>query len=260
MPVPGFTRDNLKRHHNLRGPVVVGIPMTEMIYREAFWPFMFLVRDGMKEGDRLIPTIQVAVPAEARNSIIEDFLAMPAHFRFLFMFDSDMVVPMEAIDAMSGYDVPFVSGYCTYKNPPYFPVASVKDQVITLHGEQVQTYRNITNWEPFQGIHECDATGAAALCLRRDLLEAIEPPYFKHEAGGEDYYFCRKVQAARLPGYEDGVPILLSTDIPIGHIGLRTAWPMDWFTHKDAYYAEHPENAEIDAVVVGIQPEVAAAD
>ncbi len=254
MPVPGFTRENLRRHRLTRGPVVVGIPMTEMVSRTAFWNFAFLFRDGMKHGDAIIPVIKIAVPAEARNDMIRKFLNdWDEKYRFLLMFDSDMIVPLEAIDALTGYDVPFVSGYTTLKNYPYTPIPSVKAESSIEDGEVVQGYRAITNWEPSSGIQECDGTGAAALCLRRDLLSAMRDPWFKHGVMGEDYYFCQRVQETKLPGYPDGVPILVSTDIPIGHIGEDVGWPHKWFEVKDQWYADHPDKGETDAEVIGIQ-------
>ena len=256
MPVNGLTRESLLKWRLKRPNVAVGIPMLETISRTAFTSFMFLGIDGMRHGDRLLPINAPAVPAEARNSLIRSFLELPSHYRYLFRFDSDMVVPIEALDVMSGYDLPFVSGYTTYKKYPFTPVASVRSGTKEWQGQEVPAYRNITGWEPNTGIYECDATGAAALCLRRDLLEAIAEPWFVHEgAGGEDYYFCRQVQKTRLLDYPDGVPILISTDVPIGHIGEQVAWPSMWFGAKERYYAEHPEEAEIEAEVFGVYRE-----
>lgn len=254
MPVPGFTRENLLRHRLTRRPVAVGIPTTEMVIRESFHQFLHLARDGMKHGDVVLPIRKVAVPAEARNTMIHLFLELDERFEFLFLFDSDMVVPNEALDVMSGYDVPFVSGYCSLKQYPYMPIPAVKAEIGEYDGKQIQGYRQVTNWPVYSGIHECDGVGAAALCLRRDLLEAIPPPWFEHGEGGEDYYFCRKVQeCTALPGYETGVPILITTDVPVGHIGTLTAWPQMWFEVKDAYFAENPDGAyEIDAPVIGV--------
>jgi hypothetical protein len=222
-----------------RPPVAVGIPMSENLSRNAFWNFMFLAK-CLRATDAFLPIYATAVPATARNTIITTFLTDPehAHCRFLCLFDSDMIVPMNVVEILAGYDLPFVSAYCTRKSYPYLPIPAMLVGTSQQDGELTYEYTPITSWEPNSNIHECDGVGAAALCLRRDLLEAMERPWFKHEGGGEDYYFCRKVKQTRLPAHPDGVPIYVDTNTTVGHIGEAIAWPADFFRIKEGYMAE----------------------
>jgi hypothetical protein len=186
------------------------------------------------------------VPGVIRNHIIEEFLKLPDDYQFLFLFDSDMTVPANIVDVQTLYDLPIVSGWCVRKQWPYMPVPARKAQTWERDGETMHEYRPITNLEPNSGLHECDGTGGAALCLRRDLLQAIEPPYFKHEGGGEDYYFCRKVKATTgLKPYDGPTKIMVDTYTKIGHIGEFEALPQHWAAAKDDYFTQSGES-EID--------------
>ncbi len=228
-----------------RPAVAVGIPSTWAQHRESTMAFHFMMQ-GLKPADRLLQIEQPAVVSVARNTIIEEFLKLSADVRFLFLFDDDMVVPVNIIDMLVRYDLPFVSAYCTRKIWPYLPVpAAFTNTTVEENGETIYHYKPITDMEPSTGLHRCDATGAAAICIRRDVLEAMTPPYFKFEGGGEDYYFCRKVAAVTTPDMPDGVWIMIDTSTEVGHVGTHVAYPRDWFKHKPEYIALSGEVEEI---------------
>jgi GT2 family glycosyltransferase len=53
---------------------------------------------------------------------------------------------------------------------------------------------------------ECDGVGGGCLLVHRQVLDAIEPPWFEYNKGtfvGEDFYFCRKAQEAGFKIYAD---------------------------------------------------------
>ena len=245
---PTITDADLREQRRKRGSVAVGIPMETWVGRSAFWRFANVFTQ-LRPNDRLLPIERQAVPGVIRNAIIRAFLDLPERFTHLFLFDSDMTIEhANIVDVFTLYDLPFVAGYCTRKTYPYLPVPAVHRGAKNFHGEQVHEYQPITNWEPKSGLRECDATGAAVLCLRRDLLAAIEPPWFAHEGGGEDYYFCRKVKAVTtLPDYPEGVPIMVDTYIKIGHVGESVAYPDTFFAVKEEYQRASGER-EIELV------------
>lgn len=217
-----LTRAGLDRWHEERPAVAVGVPMMPTVWRTAFWPFMFMVK-RLRPDDHLLPINRSAVPGEARNKIIEAFLQLPDSVEYLFLFDDDMVVNQDVIDFLSWTQAPFMSAYCSWKQAPYAPTAAMYVGEMVYQGKTVPRYAPVTNWRPNSGLHVCDGVGAAALCLRRDLLVAIGNPWFEHGYGGEDYTFCRKVQAL-------GHHIVVNTNCEIGHIGEFIAKPSDFFT------------------------------
>lgn len=230
-----------------RPNVAVGIPMLEFIPRSAFYPFLF-VAQYLTPRDRIMPIQRSADPATTRNQLITDFLDLPDDIRFLFLFDSDMQPPNNIVDVFARYNLPFVSGYCTHKSYPYMPIPAMQVGTTRRDGETIYEYRAVTNWEVNSGVRQCDATGAAAICVRRDVLEKMNPPYFKFEGGGEDLYFCRKVQRIATHDFPGGAPIFVDTGAVVGHIGEIVGTPQRFFEHKAEWMAEHPEAAEIDLV------------
>lgn len=223
--------------HPRRPAVALGIPATEYVPRVAQQSIQFLVQ-RMDVGDRLLQIEQTAVVSEARNTLIRAFLDLPSDVRFLFLIDSDMVVPANMIDLFVSYDLPFVSGYCTRKHYPYLPIPAKFSHTWEKDGETVYEYKPVTDL-PLDGrIHRVDATGAACICVRRDVLEAMDPPWFKFEGGGEDYYFCRKVAQVTTPDMPNGVWIAIDTGTQVGHVTDHIAYPSDWFAVKDRWIAE----------------------
>jgi hypothetical protein len=205
---------------------------------------------------RARPSVALAIPSEAtlpRRAVQSVEMLMACNWKpgdhFLLMLDSDMVVPSNLIDIWVGNPnarLPFVSGYCTSKIWPYLPIPSMLTGMAELDGKPVHAYVPITNWAVGSGLQECDGVGMAAVCIRRDVLEAMEPPYFAFEGGGgEDFYFCRKLKEIKTVDASRGVPILVDTGTTIGHIGEFEAHPQDFFATKDDWLARTGK-AEID--------------
>lgn len=201
---------------------------------------MFLAQT-LKPGDQQLHIQETAVVSEARNTLIKSFLELPKSVQYLFLFDADMVPPANIIELFVGYDMPFISAYCVRKYYPYTPVPAMFAGMREHYGQAVYEYQPVTDMELGTGIHRCDGVGAAAICVRRDVLEAIEPPWFKFEGGGEDYYFCRKVQQVKTHDMPDGVWIAVDTHTQVGHVGESIAYPEDWFRIKERYIEDAGE-------------------
>lgn len=234
----GRGRAILAKWHARRPPVAVAIPMTALQHRTAVIHFLLLMRE-LRPDDHLIVKNETAVVSAARNGIVEEFLRLPEEVEYLFMFDDDMVIPVGTVDAMTFRQLPFLSGLCTRKTYPYTPVPSIAAPVTKTgvqFGEITEEYHTLTSLVPDSGVHEVHGTGGACLCLRRDLLKALDPPWFKFEGGGEDLYFCRKVRQA-------GYTVAVDTHIRPGHVGEHVATYDEWLRHKDVDVAV---NGEID--------------
>lgn len=152
----------------------------------------------------------------ARNSLCQQFLQSPC--KFLFMIDSDVIAPRDAVLRLMAHNQPVISGlYCRRSPPAGVPVA-------IKNGAWVMQYR--------QGeVMEVDMVGAGCLLIRRDLLEALppsRPEAGKHwfdwkvdmgnkvpqgEAVSEDFAFCQAVR------FKLGVKVLLDTNVVCRHIG-----------------------------------------
>lgn len=207
--VPGVTRENLEGWRQRRAPLAIGVPMMEMVPRTSVLTIAAFAR-RMKPGDEFLFNDHSAAVDFVRNDMIERFLATNAEW--LFFMDDDMLLPAEWLDIMTGYNVPFISGYCTRKNYPYLPTCAMfshQDE----HGHY--HYDSIVSFEPHTGVYEVDGVGAGFLCIRRDVLEALPKPWFEFLGGGEDFAFCRKVKAL-------GHPILLDTACVVGHVRNET--------------------------------------
>ena len=74
---------------------------------------------------------------------------------------------------------------------------------------------------PEGGLIEVDGAGSAGMVVRRRVIDAMEPPWFRLGVGhwGEDLDFCRRAQ-------DLGFKIHADLDMPLGQIVNTTLWPM----------------------------------
>jgi hypothetical protein len=92
---------------------------------------------------------------------------------------------------------------------------SVVTKAIVDYADRVGITTESSNIQcmPEPELMEVDGCGMHFCLIRRDVIEAIEPPWFKrNQAGaGEDFYFCRKVKEA-------GFGIYLDLSVQTGHV------------------------------------------
>lgn len=172
-----------------------------------------------------VPVIAVASGpriSEARNLLVRRFLDGDA--AWLFMADTDMVFAADAVDrlvtAADPAERPVVGGltYCpgllgAEPDPTMFQRVDVRGEPGFIH------YRD---W-PAGELTEVAATGAAALLIHRDALEAVAkaaddpaaPWFCESRLGGaligEDLTFCLRLSAA-------GIPVYVHTGVQFGHM------------------------------------------
>ncbi len=148
---------------------------------------------------QLAPDVEVDIvndprPLEhARNLQVHRFLATDC--THLFLLDSDCVPAERTVERLLALDLPIVTA-------PH--LTEVKGEVGPMVVDRAPGgYRQHL---PLEGLQKVDACGGSGLCIRREVLEKLGPPWFRFlmdEQGllvkGEDFYFCERAYKA---GYE----------------------------------------------------------
>ena len=154
----------------------------------------------------------------ARNTICD--IALREGYRYVFMMDSDVIPPNDAILRLIRHNKPIISGVYHRRSPP------VGIPVMQKGGQWVTSY-------PANAIIEVDVVGAGCLLIRRDVLEKLPPirpghrwfdwkvnynglPGQNRPGMSEDFEFCYQCR-------QNGIPILVDTSVQARHIGLGQA-------------------------------------
>jgi len=170
-----------------------------------------------------------------RNRLVEAGLKLGADF--FFFLDADLIFPEGLIPNLvqglfrAGAEVGIYSGLYFKKTAPHQPVPSLKN---VAGDEQLM---NPIWYEADRGPVECDVVGMGAALIRRQVFEAISPPWFEYEryrktgemTVTEEVPFCRKVKAA-------GFGILADPDLSCGHLSLRTVIERHWRCYRDQVF------------------------
>lgn len=208
--------------------VHIGIPCLGELPDECLFSFI-----GMSKPPGTKMTKISNRPADAaRNEIIKKL-----EKDWLFFMDSDQTFHPETLKRLISWDLPVVSGL--YFKSPGNPIphaykyayqetqaGPVKDA--HFYANVIDPLMNyLTKHEAIlkanseavilpatkEDLIEVDGVGGGCLLIHKRVLDAIEPPWFEYNVGtnvGEDFYFCRKVQAA-------GFKIFLDPGVICGH-------------------------------------------
>jgi hypothetical protein len=167
--------------------------------------------------------------AEARNILVEKFLAHPARPEWLMMVDADMIFHrddvLRLLAAGNDGERPIVSGlyFGGRVDGPQKPYVWVwnQDELGNPEAGVVQGIGGENVW-PDDAVVKVDAVGAGMLFMHRDALTAIgdkyrdtgQPWFAETAAGGhgwgEDITFCVRAKTC-------GVPIFLHCGVKCGH-------------------------------------------
>lgn len=215
--------------------VHVGIPCLGDIPDEWFYSFVSLNKPaGLK-----LSKISNRPADVARNEIVKQL-----EKDWLFFMDADQTFAPETLQKLLSWDLPVVSGLY-FKSPGapyphcyiyayqgnekeqkdahyYSPVINPLAQFLLKHKDKLNGGEAVILPSTRADLIECDGVGAGCLLLHRRVLDAIEAPWFEYNPGtyiGEDFYFCRKVQAAGFKIYVD--PGVISGHKAKGLIGAE---------------------------------------
>lgn len=199
--------------------VHIGVPMLGAMTDEWFYSFVGLDKPP---GTRL--TKVASRPADiARNEIIQKL-----ERDWLFFMDADQTFAPGTLRKLLSWDLPIVSGLY-FKSPGnpvphsykyayqettgpikdahfYSPLIDPIAQFLFKHTDEIKQNEAVVLPSKKEDLIECDGVGGGCLLIHRQVLDAIEPPWFEYNKGtfvGEDFYFCRKVQAAGFKIFTD---------------------------------------------------------
>lgn len=162
--------------------------------------------------------------AKVRSDIAKD-----VEGNWLLFLDSDMEYPPDTLNRLLAHDVDVVGGMCYRKVPPYNPTIYKKQRY-----SEDMCY--MSTW-PENQLIEVDATGAACLLIKREVLEALPDPIFEDSKVSEDMTFCKKARAA-------GFKVYVDTSLHIGHVGQEKVYG-NHFQQYNADVLKHINNTSI---------------
>lgn len=140
----------------------------------------------------------------ARNALAQ--LTVDEKFSHLWFMDDDHSFPPDILMKQLRWNKPLVNPICLTRTYPFQPVTYLEEGALDLASV------------PAEGLVELHAAGAAGMLIAREVLEAIEPPWFEYSDRSEDVIFCEKAKAAGFTLYGD-------LSARLGHITTAVVWP-----------------------------------
>lgn len=191
--------------------ILIGIPSKDQIEIETAISIANLDWDGHNISYTHSNGAGVYGIAQARNNLVQQ--AIDGGFDKLFMIDSDMVVPEDAIVKLLDPDEPIVIGVARYKND--------SGRAPIFKGVQDSTGSEAWIWEQIPNSRFTFKSGGVA-CAMIDVavFDTIGRPWFVWEERrngsyvGEDIYFYDKARTAGYIPKADG-------RVKCGHIGRK---------------------------------------
>ena len=169
---------------------------------------------------------------------------------WMWFTDQDAVYLPQTLDRLMAWDKPLVGALCLMRGPEmcepmvfrgrYEPGSEKWNVLVNETYEYLRKHADPTTNDPQiidpippGSLVEADITGCHCLLIRRDVLEAMEPPWFHGNPGREDMYFCQK--AAEL-----GIQLHVDFSTFVGHAtGSRVLGAHDFLAHYLLrYYSE----------------------
>lgn len=143
--------------------------------------------------------------AANRNRAVEGLLRGGGEW--LWFIDDDHAFSPSIVAHLLEHDVDIVAPVVLRRQQPFAPVACVDDRILDLSSC------------PNEGLIKVQHTGSAGMLIRREVLEAVEEPWFELRNGvSEDATFCQKAAEA-------GFSIYVDLATRMGHITTCAVWP-----------------------------------
>jgi hypothetical protein len=213
----GNTATHMRRTLKIRTtPVTIGIPMDELMFSMFLSNLICL---SIMPWDNFVTT-QNTLVQDARNSI-HDLYLEKSEAPYLFMVDSDVLPPPDAIERLMSHNKPMVGGF--YRKKEKFRVKSLGGEVRVVQRPVVYDYNGFNETTKMHvynerldeghGLERVDGMGAGCWLIKREVCEKVGKSPYSFDGGGEDLTFCRKVTTA---GYD----IFVDWDCPAAHSGV----------------------------------------
>lgn len=149
----------------------------------------------------------------ARNELAQE--VVDGGHDWLWFMDDDHVFAPELLERLLSHELPLVTPVCLTRQRPFRPV-----QFTERRPGDAKQYLPIPLdvMERTGGLVELEAGGTAGMLIRREVLEAIPPPWFEYADRSEDIIFCEKAKAA-------GFKLMCDLSCRIGHITVAVLEP-----------------------------------
>jgi len=191
---------------------LVGVIANDFARVSAFTSSIaYLMRYGMPEG----ANIEFLIGGDwcgARNDLVK--LTLESEADWLWFMDDDHAFTPDLLTKLLSHDKPLTVPVCLMRTPPFQPVTFVERN-------EENKYQYLPAYMPDMpatGLVELQAGGCAGMLIRREVLEAIEPPWFEYTDRSEDIIFCEKAKEA-------GFDIYCDLSARLGHVTTAVVWP-----------------------------------
>src|ERR1041385_5285753 len=187
--------------------VCICIPSGDHVLAQCAYQVPMLMSMAHREGVKL-GLLNARSYSPAENLRLMNGIAVEQGFDYVLNFDSDMIVPNDAVLRLLAHDKAFVGA--VYRN------RSGKHQVFgeALHSSGDHHVDGPAFEAPFEGLHRARWLPGGCVLIRRDVLEAVPQRFDRFEGGirrwGHDVGYCFDAQDA---GFEVWADLDLSRDI-----------------------------------------------
>lgn len=157
-------------------------------------------------------------------------LAIESNFDYLMFIDDDVIVPVNAFDALLEADADIAAGWTIVRGHPY------PNMFYRYTPDGKRNLETVKNVERNSGVIDVDAVGFSCVLIKVDLLKKTPPPWFvTGPYNTEDIYFCVKAKK-----YNPDCKIVVNTNVETAHI-LGPEFIAPW--NRDDYksYVEKQE-------------------
>ncbi len=149
----------------------------------------------------------------ARNTLVE--MCLEDGHDWLWFMDDDHAFPPNFLMRLLAHDVPLVVPVVLQRVAPFRPCVYLDAQG---RGEGPRAEVIPLPHLDGEGLIEAAGGGTAGMLIRREVLEAVESPWFEYGTVSEDLLFCDKAREA-------GFKIHCDLASRLGHITTAVVWP-----------------------------------
>ena len=208
----------------MRAKVSLALSMWRIMYAESMTNLLALMMHFPFYGIHVAANFRVD---RSRELITEAFLKTAG--THMFCVDSDMEIPLDAIQRLLAHEKPIVGGLYVSRREEHWPF--VWQELRDEEGRFLD-FEVAADW-PENALVKCDITGSGFLLVERKVFEAFGPPWWildESDEGGTDIAFLRRAREA-------GIKVYVDTSLQAGHYGTAKFTLDDFCRWRD----EHPE-------------------